>query len=281
MAGGLRVRLSVTCTASGLAAPPYVAGSGLTDSKLSPEECPGGILAAEIPNLCKGGDDLFNNGSGWLVFLWADKKEKKSSDAESEQKVLEAVSWIQHVGRKQTAWVSSVGFLLEGYNLCSKSNKENLPSHSNKGNRKSESMRNIKGFVTKYDQGVLRYEEAGMKEVIQLGIEGEDDRWSTRIANNVLPEKTDISVGSKEFNGKPPTGTKMWSKDALIATIVKLEETITEDGIRGTKGAMTRNRFINNVINAGKSAYQHRSGLNKMCNGWRTRCIELVVVLLS
>ena len=75
MAGGLRVRLSVTCTASGLAAPPYVAGSGLTDSKLSPEECPGGILAAEIPNLCKGGDDLFNNGSGWLVFLWADKKE--------------------------------------------------------------------------------------------------------------------------------------------------------------------------------------------------------------
>ena len=55
---------------------------------MSPEDCPDGILAAEIPNLCKGGDDLFNNGPGWLVFLRADKKEKKSSDAESEQKVL-------------------------------------------------------------------------------------------------------------------------------------------------------------------------------------------------
>ena len=88
MAGGLRVRLTVTFTASGLAAPPYVAVSGLTDSELSLEDCPDGILAAEIPNLCKGGDDLFNNGPGWLVFLRADKKEKKSSDAESEQKVL-------------------------------------------------------------------------------------------------------------------------------------------------------------------------------------------------
>ena len=88
MAGGLRVRLTVTFTASGLAAPPYVAVSGLTDSELSPEDCPDGILAAEIPNLCKGGDDLFNNGPGWLVFLRADKKEKKSYDAESEQKVL-------------------------------------------------------------------------------------------------------------------------------------------------------------------------------------------------
>jgi len=35
----------------------------------------------------------------------------------------------------------------------------------------------------------------------------------------------------------------MWSKDALIATIVKLEETITEDDVRGTKGAMTRKKL--------------------------------------
>jgi len=44
-------------------------------------------------------------------------------------------------------------------------------------------MRNIKAFVTKCDQGVLMDAEAGMKEVIQLGMEGEDDRQSTRIAN--------------------------------------------------------------------------------------------------
>lgn len=72
--GGLRVRLTFTFTASGLAAPPYVAVSGLTEDELSPELCPDGILAEKVANPCKGGDDLFNNGYGWLVFLRSDKK---------------------------------------------------------------------------------------------------------------------------------------------------------------------------------------------------------------
>ena len=32
-----------------------------------------------MPGICKGGDDLHNNGFGWLVFLRADKKELQSS----------------------------------------------------------------------------------------------------------------------------------------------------------------------------------------------------------
>ena len=72
--GGLRVRLTFTFIASGLAAPPYVAVSGLTTDELSVDECPDGILASKIPGLCKGGDDIFNDGIGWLVFLRADKK---------------------------------------------------------------------------------------------------------------------------------------------------------------------------------------------------------------
>ena len=72
--GGLRVRLTFTFTAAGLAAPPYVAVSGLTDSELSPELCPEGLLPAAVPKLCKGGDDLFNTGIGWLVFLVQTKR---------------------------------------------------------------------------------------------------------------------------------------------------------------------------------------------------------------
>ena len=74
--GGLRVRLTFTITASGLAAPPYVAVGGLTADELSPELCPDGVLAAQIPGLCKGGDAISNKGFGWLVFLRADKKDK-------------------------------------------------------------------------------------------------------------------------------------------------------------------------------------------------------------
>lgn len=81
--GGLRVRLTFTFTASGLAAPPYVAVSGLTESELSVEKCPDGLLAAEIPGLCKGGDDIFNMGIGWLVFLRADKKDKSEDKEEA------------------------------------------------------------------------------------------------------------------------------------------------------------------------------------------------------
>ena len=80
--GGLRVRLTVTFTASGLAAPPYVAVSGLTESELSVDKCPDGILAAEVEHLCKGGDDLFNKGTGWLVFLCVDGRDKKTQDKE-------------------------------------------------------------------------------------------------------------------------------------------------------------------------------------------------------
>lgn len=73
--GGLRVRLMFTFTAAGLVAPPYVAVSGLTADELSPEICPDGIIAEKVARLCKGGDDLFNDGFGWLVFLRADKKD--------------------------------------------------------------------------------------------------------------------------------------------------------------------------------------------------------------
>lgn len=83
MAGGLRVRLTFTFTASGLSAPPYVAVSGLTEDELSPELCVDGILAEKIPGLCKGGDDLFNEGFGWLVFLRADRKNGKTVDDEA------------------------------------------------------------------------------------------------------------------------------------------------------------------------------------------------------
>ena len=71
---GLCVRLTFTFTASVMSAPPYVSVIGLTNDKLSTNACPDGILAAKVSGLCKGGNDLHNNGFGWLVFLHADKK---------------------------------------------------------------------------------------------------------------------------------------------------------------------------------------------------------------
>ena len=78
---GLRVRLTFSFTLSGLSAPPYIAISGLTDDELSPALCEHGILAERVANLCKGGDDVFNSGFGWLVFLRADKKTASDEQA--------------------------------------------------------------------------------------------------------------------------------------------------------------------------------------------------------
>ena len=78
--GGLRVRLTFTFTASGLAAPPYIAVSGLTDAELCPDLCPDGILATKVKGLCKGGDNIHDSGFGWLVFLRADKKGSNEDD---------------------------------------------------------------------------------------------------------------------------------------------------------------------------------------------------------
>ena len=77
--GGLRVCLAVTLTASGLAVPPYIAVTKLTDAELSPEMCPDRILAVKVPGLCKGGRDIHNSGFGWLVFCRADKKDSSNS----------------------------------------------------------------------------------------------------------------------------------------------------------------------------------------------------------
>jgi len=80
--GGLRVRLTFTFTASGLMAPPYVAVTGLTEEELPAEACPDGILVQEIHGLCRGGsNDVFAEGSGWLVLLRADKKADRDSHA--------------------------------------------------------------------------------------------------------------------------------------------------------------------------------------------------------
>ncbi|KAL7536826.1 LOW QUALITY PROTEIN: hypothetical protein ACHAXR_007426 [Thalassiosira sp. AJA248-18] len=82
------VKLTFTFTASGLAAPPYVAVSGLTEKELDPVLCPDGILATKVRGLCKGGDDLFNEGIGWLVFLRADKKDKSDNNDDNRDKDL-------------------------------------------------------------------------------------------------------------------------------------------------------------------------------------------------
>ena len=96
--GGLRLRLTFTFTASGLGAPPYISVSRLTADELLVEACPDRILAAKVPGLCNGGDDLHNNGFGWLVFLRADKKEPAStkSSKASEQRLSIANKKFMH-----------------------------------------------------------------------------------------------------------------------------------------------------------------------------------------
>ncbi len=69
-------------TAILLAALPCVTVSDLTNKELSPEICPDGILAAEVPGLYKDGNGIFNNGIDQLVFLCDNKKDKeKDPDA--------------------------------------------------------------------------------------------------------------------------------------------------------------------------------------------------------
>ena len=52
----------------------------MSKEELSPELCPDGILVTKVPRLCKGGNDPFNNGFGWLVFLRADAKDPSHTD---------------------------------------------------------------------------------------------------------------------------------------------------------------------------------------------------------
>ncbi len=84
--GGISVKITFAFTAAGLMAPIYVAVTGLTEKELDPVLCPSGFLPYKVPNLCKGGNDVYSGGGfGWVVFQRADKKsggdENKSSVA--------------------------------------------------------------------------------------------------------------------------------------------------------------------------------------------------------
>ena len=46
--------------------PLYIDVSGLTEEELSPTICPGAILPQKVKRLCRGGDDIHNDGFGWL-----------------------------------------------------------------------------------------------------------------------------------------------------------------------------------------------------------------------
>ena len=73
----------------------------------------------------------------------------------------------------------------------------------------------------------------------------------------------------KEFNGKPPVGAFTGSKEAFAKAIMKLDSTTTEEDTKGTNGAMTRKKFIHNVINVGKSPFKTISGVSKVFNKWK------------
>jgi len=53
-------------TATGLMSPLYIDVSSLNEEELSPTTCPDAILPQKVKRLCRGGDDIHNDGFGWL-----------------------------------------------------------------------------------------------------------------------------------------------------------------------------------------------------------------------
>lgn len=67
--GGIRVRITVTTSACGAIAPPFITIYGLTARHLPPERYPDGVHIEKIPGLCVGGNQDINcKGKGFLVF---------------------------------------------------------------------------------------------------------------------------------------------------------------------------------------------------------------------
>ena len=56
------MRLTYTMTATGLMSPLYIDVSSLNEEELSPTTCPDAILPQKVKRLCRGGDDIHNDG---------------------------------------------------------------------------------------------------------------------------------------------------------------------------------------------------------------------------
>ena len=74
ISGDLRVQLTFMFTVGRMNALPHVSVGGLAANVLSVETYPDGILTAKVTSLCKGSNNLHNNGYDWLVLFQVDKQ---------------------------------------------------------------------------------------------------------------------------------------------------------------------------------------------------------------
>ena len=89
----------------------YIAVSGLSEEELCIILCPDGILlAAKVPRLCKGGDNVGNDsGFGWLVFMRGGRNDTDSELFMANKKFIHYnvdvyMPWIREL-RKKLGWV--------------------------------------------------------------------------------------------------------------------------------------------------------------------------------
>ena len=68
---------------------------------------------------------------------------------------------------------------------------------------------------------------------------------------------------TKEFKGKPPNSESMWSKETLIAALVKNE--IDEENSTCT---ISKRQFTEKVVEMGKSVYNDQSSIHRMFKQW-------------
>ena len=83
MFSGQRVRLTVTTTAAGRVAPVFATISGLEENELPASTCPSGILCVEIPGLCCGASNVFDDAVGYVCFV---RKMKSTANLDSVDK---------------------------------------------------------------------------------------------------------------------------------------------------------------------------------------------------
>ena len=203
-------------------APPYITVNGLTKSELLPEKCPDGILAREVHGLYKGGGDLFNTVTGWIVFLCADKKDGQDSHLSIANK-----KFMDHNKRVLLPFIWSI---CEQLGVPSFESLMGTCKRWNSSSSKLSTMKHVKNLCRKVFQPLMKKQlEAGqitypdMKEV-NIPIPEHNSHFGSLLCVELFSLKLCLRYGYHWFK----ISTWMELKYRLIILPVQMQSTISQ-----------------------------------------------------
>ena len=182
----------------------------------------------------------------------------RKQDVTNLELYVDTLHHIEKVGRQKVQNVCAGGsHVLKGYNKIASENRKKEEEDT----RSSAPLfiRKLREFRDTFKKGF-----GGRK---QLTPANNATRCSGRQMNMVTPDKSTEEL-LKEYNGHPRYPDKKWTRTTLCYALKELDEINAARKDKNERTLISQRKFMENVVEAGKSTYNSHTGIFRMYSNW-------------